>query len=292
MRIVFVGCVEFSRSALEKVLQLGGNVVGICTLKDSVFNADHSDLSDIAVRNAIPCLDVSDLNAAESLAWIRRQQPDVVFCFGWSRLLKREFLSIPKLGVVGFHPAALPQNRGRHPVIWALVLGLKETGSTFFFMDEGADSGDILSQSIVKISNDDDAGALYQKITSTALEQIERFLPRLSDGTFERRPQDLSLANSWRKRQRADGLIDWRMSAQNIHNLVRGLAKPYVGASFIHEGVEFKVWKTERVTNVPTNIEPGRVIQGGACPVVKCGEGAVGLILTEPAFSCTPGVCL
>lgn len=292
MRIVFVGCVDFSRSALEKVLQLGGNVVGICTLGNSAFNADHSDLSDVAVREKIPCLDVPDLNTDESLAWLKERQPDVVFCFGWSRLLKREFLGIPRLGVVGFHPAALPQNRGRHPVIWALVLGLKETGSTFFFMDEGADSGDILSQAIIKISDADDAGSLYQKITCAALEQIGNFLSHLSDGTFERRRQDLSFANNWRKRQRTDGLIDWRMSAQSIHNLVRGLAKPYVGASFIHEGVEFKVWKTERVTDVPTNIEPGRVIQGGACPVVKCGEGAVGLILTEPAFSCTPGVCL
>lgn len=292
MRIVFVGCVDFSRSALEKVLQLGGDVVGVCTLRNSAFNADHSDLSDIAVRHKIPCLDVPDLNTNDSLAWLKERQPDVVFCFGWSRLLKREFLSIPRLGVVGFHPAALPQNRGRHPVIWALVLGLKETGSTFFFMDEGADSGDILSQEIIKISDDDDAGLLYQKITRTALEQIENFLPRLSDESFEKRAQAPSATNSWRKRQRADGLIDWRMSAQSIHNLVRGLAKPYVGASFMHEGVEFKVWKTERVTNVPTNIEPGRVIQGGACPVVKCGEGAVGLILTEPAFSCAPGVCL
>jgi methionyl-tRNA formyltransferase len=207
-------------------------------------------------------------------------------------LLKRNFLSIPRLGVVGFHPAALPHNSGRHPEIWALVLGLTETGSTFFFMDEGADSGDILSQERIIISEDDDAGSLYRKMTHTALEQIDGFLPRLRNGTIDRRPQDLSLANSWRKRQRADGVIDWRMSAQNIHNLVRGLTKPCVGASFIYDGVEFKVWKTVCVIDAPANFEPGRVIQGGACLVVKCGEGAVGLILTEPAFSCSSGVCL
>lgn len=279
---------------MKKVLQLGGDVVGICTLRSSVFNADHSDLSDIAVRHDIPWLDVPDINAAESLAWVRARQPDVVFCFGWSRLLKREFLGIPRLGVVGFHPAALPQNRGRHPVIWALVLGLKETGSTFFLMDEGADSGDILSQEIIKISDDDDAGSLYQKITRTALEQIESFLPHLSNEIFDRRPQDSSLANSWRKRQRADGVIDWRMSARSIHNLVRGLAKPYVGASFIYEGVEIKVWKTECVIDAPLNLEPGRVISAkdGKCSVVKCGEGAIRLILTEPEFSCASGVFL
>jgi len=58
----------------------------------------------------------------------------------------KESLDLPHLGVIDFHPAALPANRGRHPIIWALVLGLQETASTFFFMDEGADSGDIISQ--------------------------------------------------------------------------------------------------------------------------------------------------
>lgn len=294
MRIVFVGCVEFSRHALEKVLQLGGNVVGICTLGASAFNADHSDLGDIAKRQAIPCLDVADLNATESIEWLKAQQPDVVFCFGWSRLLKREFLSIPALGVVGFHPAALPMNRGRHPLIWALVLGLKETGSTFFFMDEGADSGDILSQEVVSISENDNAHSLYQKITATALRQIHDFLPKLCDGSFAAKRQNPSLVNYWRKRHRADGIIDWRMSSQSIHNLVRGLTKPYVGASFIHNGVEFKVWKTELIAEAPLNIEPGRVLRAGVGDghVVKCGEGAIRLLHIEPDFLFTSGTCL
>jgi len=63
-----------------------------------------------------------------------------------SSLLKKELLSLPPNGVLGYHPAKLPQNRGRHPLIWSLVLGLEESASTFYFMDEGADSGDILSQ--------------------------------------------------------------------------------------------------------------------------------------------------
>ena len=59
-------------------------------------------------------------------------RPDIIFCFGWSRLIKEELLKIPKKGVVGYHPAMLPKNRGRHPLIWALALGIKTTGSTFF----------------------------------------------------------------------------------------------------------------------------------------------------------------
>jgi methionyl-tRNA formyltransferase len=63
------------------------------------------------------------------------------FCLGWSNLLKAEILKAAPLGVIGFHPAALPANRGRHPLIWALGLGLDETATTFFFMDKGADRG-------------------------------------------------------------------------------------------------------------------------------------------------------
>ena len=63
-----------------------------------------------------------------------------------------------------FSPGLTPQNRGRHPIIWTLALGLCETGSTFFFMDEGADSGDILSQKKITILPEDNAGSLYQKL--------------------------------------------------------------------------------------------------------------------------------
>ena len=142
------------------------------------------------------------------------------------------------LGVVGFHPAALPANRGRHPIIWSLVLGLDKTASTFFFMDAGADSGDILSQREILISDQDDARTLYNKVTEMALSQIEEFLPALASGSAQRVTQSPLEASSWRKRRKTDGVIDWRMSAQSIHNLVRGLSKPYVGAHFLTDGKE------------------------------------------------------
>ena len=79
---------------------------------------------------------------------------------------------------MGYHPASLPENRGRHPIIWALALGLKKSASTFFFMEEGADDGDILSQKEFEILYEDDAKSLYEKVTDMALNQIEDFLPK------------------------------------------------------------------------------------------------------------------
>lgn len=285
MRIVFIGTVEFSRRALERLLAINAEIAGVCTLRESKFNADHVDLSSVSEAHGIPWIYAEDINSTGVLRWIRDKAPNVIFCFGWSKLLKRDLLKLAPLGVVGFHPAALPANRGRHPLIWALVLGLEKTASTFFFMDSGADSGDILSQHEIFIDEEDDARTLYEKVTQAALEQIEEFVPQLTTGVFQRHMQDQRLANTWRKRGSADGEIDWRMSAHSIYNLVRGLAKPYVGAHFIANGQETKVWKTAIVSDAPRNIEPGKVfMQTSRGPIVKCGEGAICLLVTEPSF--------
>jgi methionyl-tRNA formyltransferase len=122
-------------------------------------------------------------------------------------------------------------------------------------------------------------------LTGSALQQIEEFVPRLASGSYRRQKQDERLANTWRKRGMADGKIDWRMSARSIHNLVRGLAKPYVGAHFVVDGMEIKVWKTSVLDDAPRNMEPGRVLaQKNSGPVVKCGEDAICLLVTEPPF--------
>lgn len=290
MRIVFIGAVHFSRRALERLLEMGAEVVGVCTLKASAFNADHCDLTPICERAGIPSRYVDNINDEESIHWIGERRPDVIFCFGWSRLLGRELLQLAPLGVVGFHPAALPRNRGRHPIIWALALGLTETASTFFFMDQGADTGDILSQRAMAIDEEDDAGTLYEKIVVVALEQIGEFVPQLTSGDYQRLRQDPREANAWRRRGAADGEIDWRMAASSVHNLVRALARPYVGAHFVSQGREFKVWKSRIVADAPANLEPGKVLAfDDGTPVIKCGVGAVALVETDPAFTPTVG---
>jgi len=283
MNILFIGTVDFSFHALQKLVDLKATIVGVITKIKSSFHADFHDLKPICENENIPYKYVKDINAKENLNWIKSKRPDIIFCFGWSQLLKKELLNIPHMGIVGYHPAALPYNRGRHPIIWALCLGLKETGSTFFFMDEGADSGDILSQKVINISKDDNAGTLYLKTTNIALKQIDEFLPLLMSGNYLRAPQNHSLSNTWRKRGIEDGKIDWRMNAENIHNLVRSLTHPYIGAHFVLEGREIKVWDTTIGDPAPENLEPGKVlsIQDGIAQI-KCGSGTILLNEVEP----------
>lgn len=244
-------------------------------------------MTPLCKEHSIPFLWTDDINTPDSLNWIRGVSPDIIFCFGWSQLIKRELLNIPESGVIGFHPAALPQNRGRHPLIWALALGLDRTASTFFFMDEGADSGDILSQRYVQILYEDNAGTLYEKITRTALEQIEEFIPRLEKKSFRRVPQNHSKANIWRKRAKADGKIDFRMSSRSVYNLVRALTKPYIGAHIEYRGKEIKIWAVKEIPLIQPNTEPGKVLNvRDNTFTVKTSDGSV--LILEHEFETLP----
>ena len=244
MRIVFIGSVKFSMLLLEELINCGANVVGICTKSQSEFNSDFVDLTPMANKHGIPCLSAdSDINSDANVSWIKALKPDVVFCFGWSSLIKEKLLSLPRMGVIGYHPTLLPHNRGRHPLIWALALGLEKTGSTFFFMDKGADSGDILSQVEILISYEDDAGSLYEKAVQTACLQIKELFPSLVDGTFNKINQNHQCANLWRRRREHDGMIDFRMGSRAIYNLVRALTRPYVGAHLIYGSNMVKIWE-------------------------------------------------
>lgn len=261
MRILFIGCVESSYAQLDFLLKSKKEVVGVITKEASSFNADFCDISTLCKDN-IPCRYSKDINDYETIEFVKKCNPDIIYCFGWSQLIKDELLRIPPMGVIGNHPAELPFNRGRHPIIWALVLGLNHTASTFFRMNSGADTGDIISQEIVPIEYTDYARDLYDKITESECRQIGRFTCDYERGNIEFRKQDSQKGNSWRKRSALEGRIDWRMSTRAIYNLVRALSAPYPGATFSYNGDEIKVWRTEEEANTGyENIEPGKVIE-------------------------------
>ena len=279
MKIMFIGTVEFSYKALKKLIELNAEIVGVCTKKKSDFNSDFKDLTPLCKKVDIPFKYVDDINSNENIDWIRSLSPDIIFCFGWSNLIKKDLLNLPKMGVVGYHPALLPKNRGRHPIIWALVLGLNDSGSTFFFMTEGADDGDILSQEKVKILYEDNAKSLYDKVSNVALRQIEDFLPKLQNNSFKTIKQNNDLANVWRKRGKVDGKIDFRMTSRAIYNLVRSLTKPYIGAHVEYNGQDISIWRVEEVEFDQNNIEFGKVLENdGKSIVVKTYDKAIKII--------------
>lgn len=294
LRVAFIGCVEFSHAALSCLMTLPGiEIAAVVTREASTINADFRSLAGLAGEIGCPVQFVTGNDQAAMAEFLGAARPDVIFCFGWSYMLKREVLDLAPHGIIGYHPAALPENRGRHPIIWALALGLDHTASTFFRMAEEADAGDIVSQVGIAITDQDDAASLYRRLISTALEQIPVFTTALAAGTLTSRPQDHSRANCWRKRSAKDGEIDWRMAPQAIYNLVRALTRPYVGAHAMVGGQAAKVWACRVGPDAAANLEPGRVLAvDGHEITVKCWQGSV--VLTEhdfPALPCVGG-CL
>jgi len=287
-KILFIGTVEFSYKALSTLIENKFEIVGILSKKESNFNSDYYDLTPLAEDNNIPILYRTKDNKDEIISFVKSLNPDIIYCFGWSHILTKSILSIPKYGVIGFHPAELPNNRGRHPIIWALFLGLKQTASTFFIMDEGADTGDIISQEKIKII-DDNALTLYNKIINVALRQIVSFTIELEtkEVFLNKIKQDQTQGNSWRKRTKQDGKIDFRMTSNAIINLVNALSSPYVGAHVEFQNQDVKIWKVRDEKSNISNFEPGKVLEIiGNDIIVKTYDGSIRILDHE--FKITP----
>lgn len=261
MKILFIGCVISSQEFLLKLIDLRADIVGVITKQESNFNADFADLSMICNQHKLDFMHTKDINNLQCLEYVKNKKPDVIFCFGWSQLIKQELLAIPPMGAIGFHPAELPMNRGRHPLIWAMALGLEKTASTFFYMVEQADAGGIISQKSITIDYEDTALDLYNKMIETAKGQIAEIVHMLENNNITVIESNKQ-GNAWRKRGKSDGKIDWRMSSRAIYNLVRALSHPYVGAHFEYKEKEYKVWKVKEVVKEGYHhIEPGKVLE-------------------------------
>lgn len=225
MKALFIGCVESSASFLKTLIEAEADIVGVITKQESEFNSDFVDLSDIAKQNKIPYLYVKNINSNQTYEFIRELHPEVGFCMGWSQLIKKELLDMFPQGIIGFHPTELSQNRGRHPLIWAFALGLNETASSFFILDETVDTGKVISQERVPILYEDNARTLYDKVMAAAKVQLKELWNDICRNNIQT-IVDKEQGNTWRKHGRDDRRIDWRMSDRNIYNLVRALSEP------------------------------------------------------------------
>ena len=144
-------------------------------------------------------------------------------------------------------------------------------------MDEGADTGDILEQMSFDISFHDDINDIYNNMTRVALNQIEIFYPKLINGNYDRIKQ-IDKGNTWRKRNKLDGLIDFRMSTSSIVNLIRALTKPFPGAHCEINGKEYKIWKCEPGSFTLNYLEPGKVLEISENIIeIKTGDGSIRL---------------
>jgi methionyl-tRNA formyltransferase len=264
MRIVFMSSNLTGWLCLNELLTMGEEVVGIFTSPSS-FNISYSDtpvniatyrsFDDLARDNHIPLVIVTE-KLGQYTDRLRDMQPDLVLVSGWYHLIPKTMLSIPPLGCIGFHPSLLPKYRGGAPLTWAIINGEREAGMTMFYFDDGVDSGDVISQVRVNITDRDTIATLYKKINHATLGMIRSTMPLLKDGSAPRVKQDESQATYFPQRSPQDGMIDWALPAKAIYDWVRAQTMPYPGAHTFLYDQRVVVWSVALLDR-PNNHVPG-----------------------------------
>ena len=147
------------------------------------------------------------------------------------------------MGVIGMHPTLLPIGRGRAAIPWAILKQLDKTGVTMFKLDEGVDTGPLLAQLEIPLTDDMDAGTLYRMVDSAHVELIKDVYPKLAANDVQLRVQDHAAATVWPARNPDDGQIELNGSVYDAERMVRAVTKPYPGAFYIDsKGRKVMVW--------------------------------------------------
>ena len=282
MRTVWVSFDTIGRDCLGAAAESGAEIVGVVTLPGPIDPSSSGQCSfeEVAAHLGAQLHETRDINAEETLSFVRAVDPELIFVVGWSQLVRDAFIALAREGVFGMHPTLLPRHRGRAPIPWAILAGLARTGVTLFeIVDATADSGAIVRQAVVDISPDETATTLFDKLTVAHVELVRDSLPLLLSRSAARIRQDPRRASSWPKRAPADGIIDWETRAPYLYDWVRAQTRPYPGA-FTYAGDEKVVVWSARPVELAESAPSGTIVAiRPDGPVVACGEG--GLLLED-----------
>lgn len=278
-RVVFIGMEETGWRCLQALIDTGANVVGAFTLKEE---RSHTIVAAKSFREFkdrdFPLHFISNINSEETLNVLRDLQPDLVYEVSWSQLVSPEILQVPKSGFIGMHCSLLPKHRGRAPIPWSIIFGLRRSGMSMFYLEEGPDVGDLIGHESFTIGADDSAREVYESATSAAERLIWHYHPLLDSDQAPRVPHDPEKSDYWPRRRPQDGIIDWDKSAAHLYDWIRALGHPFPGAFTYRKHKKLLVWKAAK-TDHETEGFGGRVLdidqQNGL--LVSAGEGAVWL---------------
>ena len=218
---------------LETLLELGIEISLLVTHQDSESEQIWFDsVEEVAKKNGIEVIKPGNVNAATVVEQVARCEPDYIFSFYYRQMLEQALLDIPAKGAFNLHGSLLPKYRGRVPVNWAIIHGEKETGVSLHRMELKPDAGNLLAQAAVSILANDTAHDVFQKLKCVSENLLIEVVPEMLQGRIFETPMSLEDGSYFSGRKPEDGRINWRMSAGDIHNLVRAVAPPYPGAFF------------------------------------------------------------
>ena len=244
MRIIFMGTPDFAVPALQQLLSSQHQLVAVYTSPDKPAGRGRelspSPVKRVALERGLEVRQVRSLKDENTVASLAQFQPDVIVVASYGLILPKKVLAIPPCGCINLHPSLLPCHRGPTPIPAAILAGDAETGVSIMLMDEGIDTGPILSQQKVPIAPDDTAGSLTEKLAQLSARLLMETLPVWLSGSITPKPQREADATYTKLLDKADGEIDWRMPAVDIQRRVRAF-HPWPGCYTRWRGKTLKV---------------------------------------------------
>ena len=265
MKIIFMGTPDFAKESLEAIYEAGYEILGVVTNPDKPkgrgMKMIASPVKEYALEKNLKIYQPLKVrNNPEFIEEIKSLNPDMLCVVAYGKILPKELLEIPKYGSINVHGSLLPKYRGAAPIQWSVLNGDSETGITTMFMDEGMDTGDMILQEKVTIDKEETTGELWDKLSKIGakllvetVKNIEKAEAKGNKSLEEikkeigakKQPEECTIAPMLKK-EIAE--IDWKKSANEIHNLIRGL-NPIMGAyTYINQN-KVKIWKAEIIEN-------------------------------------------
>lgn len=262
-KIIFMGTPDFSVPVLRQIMADGYRVIAVVTQPDRPVGRKRvltpPPVKVEAEKFGIPVLQPEKIRQKEELDKVLALGPDLIVTAAFGQILPKELLDAPKYGCINVHASLLPELRGGAPMQYAILQGKKETGITIMYMAEKLDAGDIITQAVVPVSEEDTLGTLHDKLSETGAKLLSETLPPLLAGKLTATPQDEALATFAPTIKREQEKIDWTKTAEEIYNHIRAL-NPHPGAYTLLDGKNLKLWQAEK-TAITTAAKPGTIIQ-------------------------------
>lgn len=266
LRIVFMGTPEFAVTILDSLLQQNYTVVGVITAPDKPAGRGRkvhtSAIKQYAEAKNLPILQPTNLKNPEFLAQLKSLKANLQIIVAF-RMLPKVVWQMPEYGTFNLHASLLPQYRGAAPINWAIINGETETGVTTFFIDDKIDTGEIILNSKIAITKEENAGVLHDKLMHLGADLVLKTIKLIEENAVNTKKQvDTAALKLAYKIHKDTCKIDWSQDINTTYNLIRGLS-PYPAAwtTLYNDdaGTTIKIYATE-IENTVHNLEIGSLV--------------------------------
>ena len=279
MKIMFMGTPEISATCLLRLLEDGHEVSSVITREDKPRGRKMimtpTETKALAIERNIPVYTPKTLRDEEFSTLLSELAPDLIVVVAYGKILPKAVIDFPRYGCINLHVSLLPKYRGAAPMQRAIMEGESETGVTVMYMDEGLDTGDVISVEKFPIGPSDDFEAIHDRSAEIGSRLLSKTIFDIQNGAITRTPQNSAEATYAAKIEKADCKLDFTLSAKKLDFIIRGVT-PIPGA-FAYLGG--KMLKINKATVTKGSGRCGEVValdgSGEGSFTVACGEGAL-----------------